>query len=383
VPALLPNIVPVPPQPLNQLEDIKNLPYSGAKSVFVSSAAEVKGDFRVYGLEGLEVELDGKNSSRLAVPAGAKVAVMKRMRMKIPTYPALSNKQLRGIIKQAHLPLSNSRDQMIARHREFVVRYNAAIDASYGEDSNAEQVIKKVSREVLSLEQAQKPNYLLDMCKKQKTSKSTSTDPFRVLIRDYRRKHGRKKPRKRCTLSRPPSTTSTPTTKNEASSNSPSVHTTPNLTPKPPNLKHPSVVVPPTTTPFVPKPPVLLSHLPHFNCPSQTSTPDSESGGSRYDTVNSAIMSLARLKCSVCSKSTPANGRYCMYCGSRFPLSVIQANQKVVPAPSTAPENMVTVARKSILTSDQRQAILKKKELAKKRLKAHTARKRWGKIFRN
>eukprot|EP00466_Bigelowiella_natans_P021055 jgi/Bigna1/71964/fgenesh1_pg.17_\ len=381
-------------------------------------------------------------------------SINSQKRMQTPTYHALSLKQTRTLMKQAGLPASGSKEEMVEKHREMVVRFNAHLDGA-----DAKQLIdpvalrhrlaKQILRDHRSLgEGGASDPFQLSRRRGSKRRRgggsikdeaTRSQDQFGQLVSAYcarigydLRKVRRKMRKKRRRREREHALAIAAEMKEkeeegsakvphiglgahpgegDISSHHPSHHpaafSSKNALAAVPSVEGKPITCAQTT------PPALKGQFlpPSYSGKSEMLDEDAtRNKGSSHSNIPSARLNceglpttLRFLSESRCCADNPSVARFCMHCGrdrisGRGPSMVTEKNQVSQLQTSSLSSRTQQSSVNSIdggdcigssrggsggyLTSEQRMRMLKSREAAKKKLKAKSARKQWGKIFR-
>lgn len=307
-------------------------------------------------------------------------------RLPIPCYHGLKITSLRRMLRDAGLP-TGSREVMVSRHKEFIIRYNVHADAMSGPVDTA-----RVAREVLRQEQRASrsdafktpfskagrkrasthstKSALLRRSKRHKGARERPFDPFLRLIREYRSRNNiswtrrdRARLREKFRIKR---------RQLESEERKDSTAKPPPPPPFSAGAKDSlggkrSAVVPTVASkrldPVSPSPATPQAR-PAFSSPSSA--------------TSSPLPGLGNCCCLECIRSykVPRRPQHCVSCGLSLRAHADDPSSSQAPPMATAPPRAP-----SGLTSEQRVRALKNREKARKRLKAKQAKKTWANIF--
>lgn len=124
-------------------------------------------------------------------PSKAEKPVEQRPRLAAVAYNLLSDKQVRQLLQEHTLSTKGKRADLIRRHKEFVARYNANLDARHPKPTSAivqethkmDRILSSTSRGIQSFFST--------------SGSAKKQDPFRKLIREYRKRNPSSRRRKR------------------------------------------------------------------------------------------------------------------------------------------------------------------------------------------
>lgn len=104
-------------------------------------------------------------------------------------YHVVKDKQLKKLLSDNNLSIGGTRKERIKRHKEFVMRFNANLDSS------SPRPASEIQREMRTWDTIHCQRF--DNIQLSKDNNISREDPFKKLIKDYQRRHGKTPLKKR------------------------------------------------------------------------------------------------------------------------------------------------------------------------------------------